>query len=139
MTRIRSPKNPNCYIDCPNDGWAVFREPLGPCLTGCDSASLVDNLVSMARAARATSEFGAGPVISGEIVVSRVGAMWRLPRRAGRWGRVMAFVPNKKGGAVALRFKSMPVKVVLEAIQRSGAVELGVATKRLLRLNVEPD
>jgi hypothetical protein len=56
MATISSPGHPDCSIDCPGSGYAVFVPLYGPCMAGCDqdrfSAAMIelfqnqDNIVS---------------------------------------------------------------------------------------------
>ena len=45
MHRIKCRNHPDCYIDCPNGGYAHYCEPYGPCKTGCDEAKSMDSLL----------------------------------------------------------------------------------------------
>lgn len=36
MATISSPGHPDCSIECPGSGYAVFVDPFGPCMAGCD-------------------------------------------------------------------------------------------------------
>jgi hypothetical protein len=55
MTRIEAPGNSDCFIDCPNAGYAYYVQPYGPCITRCDPAAAGTTLARLIR----TSGIGA--------------------------------------------------------------------------------
>ena len=41
------PQNPDCYIDCPQSGYAYYVEPYGPCIKGCNAGAAGTALVAL--------------------------------------------------------------------------------------------
>jgi hypothetical protein len=50
MPRHEAPNHPDCFIDCPGEGFAHYTEHNGPCTTGCDPNGLAEAHARMIRA-----------------------------------------------------------------------------------------
>lgn len=49
MATISSPGHPDCSIDCPGSGYAVFVDPYGPCMAGCDQDEFSTAMINLFR------------------------------------------------------------------------------------------
>lgn len=54
MQRHSCPGHPDCYIDCPAGGTAVFHEPLGPCVRRCHPDGFGESILRLSDDALAT-------------------------------------------------------------------------------------
>lgn len=59
MPRHSAPNHSDCYVDCPDGGFAYYVEPLGPCVTGCNTAELARAVTETIR------RFGWAVIVSG--------------------------------------------------------------------------
>lgn len=59
MPRHSAPNHSDCYVDCPDGGFAYYVAPHGPCVTGCNTGQLAAEVIEIIR------RFGWSVVASG--------------------------------------------------------------------------
>ncbi|MGJ5620144.1 hypothetical protein [Sulfitobacter sp. MF3-043] len=47
MNRYQDPKHPDCWIECPGSGTAVYADPPGRCIKNCGEDGLAESLRMM--------------------------------------------------------------------------------------------
>jgi hypothetical protein len=80
MPRHQALNHSDCYIECPDGGYAYYIEPYGPCQTGCDTGEFARSMSSQLRL-RGWSLISSGVVrdISGQQLVSLARALRAIP------------------------------------------------------------
>jgi hypothetical protein len=128
VPRHSCPGNPDCFVDCPDGGTAVFHEPYGPCERRCDEAGFgssileLDNLTILEL--RVSGIIEDYPIVHIGSFVRELGNR-KLPVGASEIRELVRLSADRQGKRISAAWYNADLRELLQVLVSASASESG--------------
>lgn len=127
MPRYTAPNHPDCYIDCPGKGFAIYIPPFGPCRTSCEVANLPRAMGDLAEGGWDTRSSGSVKGISHREIREISRRLRRIRGRTGAINDVLDDLDRIRGvqSPIDFEWSDLDVVEILDELRRLAGGPMG--------------